>query len=206
MRVDVVDEVEGFEQLHQEWDAAALASLDPNVFLTWGWLRTWWRHFGEGSADARLHLVVMRDDEGIVAAAPLFKATSRVGPLRSTTLRQIGYDAGDYGGILLVRRHDEAVDALLAHCTAKLRGHAAGDRGLEIPLGSRRRSHPVRDDGGLGHVGGREHGAHARQLERPLGVDPDQPGMGVAGSVGGQTRSDTAPLPSRGWPASPRGG
>ena len=126
MRIDVVDEVEGFDQLQQEWDAAALASLDPNVFLTWGWLRTWWRHFGEGSADARLHLVVMRDDEGIVAAAPLFKATSRVGPLRSTTLRQIGYDAGDYGGILLVRRPEEAVELLLAHLADELRGDVGG--------------------------------------------------------------------------------
>jgi len=122
VRVDVVDSAGAFDALEKEWDEAALANLDPNVFLTWGWLRTWWRHFGEAAGDARLHLLVVRDDEGIAALAPLYEATSRVGPLRSTTLRQVGYDAGDYGGILLVRRPEESVALLLGHLADRLRG------------------------------------------------------------------------------------
>jgi CelD/BcsL family acetyltransferase involved in cellulose biosynthesis len=121
MRVEVVDTVAGLDSLAPEWRAAADASLDPNVFLTYEWLRTWWEHFGS-SASARLHVAVVRDDEGVVALAPLYEDRAGVGPLRGTTLRQIGYDAGDYGGILLVRRPDEAVDALLAHLAGALRG------------------------------------------------------------------------------------
>lgn len=120
--VEIIEGIDAFDALHDEWDATALASVDPNVFLTWEWLATWWRHFGETSPKARMHVVVVRDDEGIVAAAPLYRASDGVGPVSATTLRQIGHDAGDYGGILLVRRPAEAVDALLAHLADQLRG------------------------------------------------------------------------------------
>jgi len=121
MQVEVVDEIDALDALAPEWRAAADASVDPNIFLTFEWLRTWWRHFGAG-AGARLHVVVVRDDQGIVLLAPLYEDTRGVGPLRATTLRQIGYDAGDYGGVLVVRRVDEAVDALLAHLASAVRG------------------------------------------------------------------------------------
>jgi hypothetical protein len=60
--------------------------------------------------------------------------------------------------------------------------HAPGDRGLEIALDAGRGAHAIRDDGGLRHVGCREHRADARQLERPLGVDGHEPGVGVTGA------------------------
>ena len=123
MIVEVIDRLDAFDALQDEWDAAVTASVDPNIFLTWEWLATWWRHFGEGSPRATMHVVVVRDEEGIVAAAPLFRAGDGVGPVSATTLRQIGHDAGDYGGILLVRRLDEAVDALLGHLSSQLRGN-----------------------------------------------------------------------------------
>lgn len=122
MNVTVVDTAAGFDALRDEWDAAALAGADPNVFLTWEWLATWWRHFGEPDPRARMHVVVVRDASGIVAAAPLYRTGDGVGPVSGSTLRQIGHDAGDYGGILLVRDHDAAVTALLGHLADSLRG------------------------------------------------------------------------------------
>ena len=58
---------------------------------------------------------------------------------------------------------------------AHVADHAAGDGGLQVPLGSRRGAHAVRDHCGLGHVGGGEDEPHTRQVEGPLGVDRDQP-------------------------------
>jgi GNAT acetyltransferase-like protein len=132
LRLEVVDAVEGFDALHDRWDDAAGASADPNVFLTWEWLRTWWRHFGEPPAGdrggrggrglhQRLHLVVVSDGDGIVAALPLLRWQRRLGPLRVTALRQVSHDAGDYGGALLVRRHGEAIRLLVDHLAAQLR-------------------------------------------------------------------------------------
>jgi CelD/BcsL family acetyltransferase involved in cellulose biosynthesis len=122
VRVEVVDSVEALDALAPEWRAAADASVDPNIFLTFEWLRTWWQHFGGDGSGSRLHVVVVRDDEGIVLLAPLYEDTRGVGPLRATTLRQVGYDAGDYGGLIVVRRVDEAVDALLGHLAGAVRG------------------------------------------------------------------------------------
>jgi CelD/BcsL family acetyltransferase involved in cellulose biosynthesis len=69
----------------------------------------------------RLHVVVVRDGDGIVAAAPLQRSRLGAGLLRSTVLRPIAFDAGDYGGILLVRRHGDAVDVLIDHLAGQLR-------------------------------------------------------------------------------------
>jgi CelD/BcsL family acetyltransferase involved in cellulose biosynthesis len=125
LTVEVVEDPAAFDALHDEWNAAGRAAVDTNVFLTWEWLRTWWRHFGEPRADAHLHVVVLRDAEGLVAAAPLFRTRRGVGPVRAAVLQTIAHDAGDYGGVILVRRVEDAVDALLDHCTAQLRSHAA---------------------------------------------------------------------------------
>lgn len=122
--VEVVDHPEHFAALRPEWDRAAAANADPNVFLTWEWLDTWWRHLGARHSDAHLHVVTIRDADGLVLAAPLFRAQWGYGPLRAPVLHQISYDAGDYGGVLLVRRHDEAVDALAAHLADVLRHEA----------------------------------------------------------------------------------
>jgi CelD/BcsL family acetyltransferase involved in cellulose biosynthesis len=115
LTVEGVEALAAFEALRQEWNAAAAANVDPNVFLTWEWLATWWRYFGEPNANAELHVVTVRDEEGLVAAAPLFRKHWGYGPLRAPVLHQISYDAGDYGGVLLLRRHGEAVDALVDH-------------------------------------------------------------------------------------------
>lgn len=120
--VEVTTDEAGLDALRTEWNEAAAASLDPNVFLTWEWLRTWWRHFGEGRVEARLHVVTVRDDAGLVAAAPLFRSRTKVGPFSAWVLRPISYDAGDYGGFLLVRRQHEAIDKLTDHLAGQLAG------------------------------------------------------------------------------------
>ncbi|HEY8543767.1 MAG TPA: GNAT family N-acetyltransferase [Acidimicrobiales bacterium] len=124
LTVDVVDRLDRFELLRVEWNEAAAAQLDPNVFLTWEWLATWWQHLGARHPGARLHVVTVRDEEGLVLAAPLFRAEWGYGPLRAPVLHQVSYDAGDYGGVLLVRRPEEAVAAFLAHLADALRHEA----------------------------------------------------------------------------------
>jgi hypothetical protein len=80
---------------------------------------------------------------------------------------------GILGHVAIVGHHQR-------HRLAHVPHHAPGDGGLEIALGAGRRAHPIRDDGVGGHVGRGEHRAHSRQLERPLGIDGDEAGMGVA--------------------------
>jgi CelD/BcsL family acetyltransferase involved in cellulose biosynthesis len=122
--LDVVTDDEGFAALRGDWADVASADPDPNVFLTWQWAHTWWRHFGHGRPHHSLHIVVVRDPQGVVGIAPLYR--SRVGagprPLRTTALQRINHDSGDYGGMLLARRADETVALLVDHLGAQLLG------------------------------------------------------------------------------------
>ena len=72
----------------------------------------------------------------------------------------------------------------LAHVADDL----ARDRGLQIPLRARRSADPVGNHRAIRHVGGGEHRAHAGQIERALGVDRDQPGMGMARAKHGRVQ------------------
>ncbi|MGH9233530.1 MAG: GNAT family N-acetyltransferase [Acidimicrobiales bacterium] len=123
--LDVVDDDEGFAALRGDWADVASVDPDPNVFLTWPWAHTWWQHFGQGQPDHRLHVVVVRDPQGVVGIAPLYRSKVGVGPVATTALQRINHDSGDYGGMLLARRAEEAVALLVEHLGAQLRGEAA---------------------------------------------------------------------------------
>jgi CelD/BcsL family acetyltransferase involved in cellulose biosynthesis len=70
----------------REWEALALRSGD--IFATWEWADTWWRHFGAGR---ELRLLACKRDGETFAIAPLY--ASRRGPLR--ILRFLGHGPGD---------------------------------------------------------------------------------------------------------------
>lgn len=86
------------ERLGSEWcDLFQRANAD-NVFLTFGWMFTWWKHFGKG----QLAVITVRDATGrLVAVAPFYIARSLagVGPRRLGLLadERVG---SDYLGIL----------------------------------------------------------------------------------------------------------
>ena len=117
LRLSVVTDAADLAGMREAWNEAAAADPTPNVYLTWEWVHTWWTHFGEGN---ELHVLVVRDDDGIVAIAPLQRSRLGVGPLATAVLQRISPDAGDYGGIVLVRREAEAVEVLVDHLSGAL--------------------------------------------------------------------------------------
>lgn len=64
----VVTDYEPFVRLEREWNNAVRRAKVPHPFLLHEWFRTWWDCFG---TNRRLHVVVVRDGEEIVAIAPL---------------------------------------------------------------------------------------------------------------------------------------
>jgi CelD/BcsL family acetyltransferase involved in cellulose biosynthesis len=125
LTLDVVDDEAGFAELRGDWADVAAADPDTNVFLTWPWAQTWWRHFGAGNDDRELHIIVVRDSQGVVGIAPLFRSRVGVGPVAAPVLQRINHDSGDYGGMLLSRRADEAVALLVDHLGAQLQRDVA---------------------------------------------------------------------------------
>jgi CelD/BcsL family acetyltransferase involved in cellulose biosynthesis len=104
-----VDRVEEPRALRHEW--SLLAEETGNVFATWEWAATWWRHFGRG------RLMVLRcshHDGRVVAIVPLY--VSRRGPLR--VARFLGHGPGDALGPICAPEHRPAVAESLRRLVA----------------------------------------------------------------------------------------
>ncbi len=103
MEDSVVGDAAGFDALEPEWNAL-LERSDASVFQSFEWLRSWWRHFGEGDRRRRLHLVTVRGREGLRAVAPLFVERSGLaGALGLRRLLFVGHRDSDFLDVLAAR-------------------------------------------------------------------------------------------------------
>lgn len=99
--IEVVDDTEGFHALKQEWDELLKISPVNNLFLTWDWLLTWWRHLSE---DRILHLIVIRRDREVIAIVPLCLRSSRLGyllPYKMFEFLGVGDVGSDYADLII---------------------------------------------------------------------------------------------------------
>ena len=109
-----------FDALRDDWET--MAAHSENVFGTWEWASTWWRHFG-GSAE--LLPVRCRSPEGReFALLPLY--LRRVGGVR--VVRLVGHGPADELGLLCAPEDQ-------AEAGAALHG-ALEDAGADVFLGS----------------------------------------------------------------------
>lgn len=58
-----------FLALRKDWNDLLQRSRNDNIFLTWEWMHTWWKHYGAGK---ELFLVTVRGDDGaLLGLAPM---------------------------------------------------------------------------------------------------------------------------------------
>ena len=82
------------------------------MFLTWEWLFTWWRHYGEGK---QLRVILIKDHDQIIGIAPFMQWQYRKGLYNINVLENICAQECDYSGIILAERIDDAMVTLLDH-------------------------------------------------------------------------------------------
>ncbi len=96
MPTDAAAGADAFAALGSFWRAAEAASSSATLFLTWGWQRAWWRHFGSGRP---LRVAALRDGSGDpLALAPLFDDS---GIWRLIGAQQGPVDVADYLDVLV---------------------------------------------------------------------------------------------------------
>jgi CelD/BcsL family acetyltransferase involved in cellulose biosynthesis/dTDP-4-amino-4,6-dideoxygalactose transaminase len=129
--------VAGLDEVRETWQA--LARRSRNVFATWEWADTWWRHFG---ACRQLRVsVCRRSSSEAVAVLPLCSARER--SLR--TLRFIGYGPADQLGPVCAPKDAPAVARALRRELASrmspwdlfVADHLPADEGWGALLGAR---------------------------------------------------------------------
>jgi CelD/BcsL family acetyltransferase involved in cellulose biosynthesis len=114
LELETITRTDEFEQLESEWDGLVRASPRPSPFLLHAWLKSWWRHFGEG---AELAVPVARRDGRLVAALPLLVRSH----LGFRAARFLGGRQSALADLLLAPGEDATVGRALA---ARIAGRA----------------------------------------------------------------------------------
>jgi CelD/BcsL family acetyltransferase involved in cellulose biosynthesis len=105
----------------------------PNVFLTWEWAVTWWKHLGSSN---QLLVLVAKEGDQVRGIAPLYASRVGWGFRRRATLRFVGAGLADYLDFLTAEDPGPAIAAFLEYL-AKGRG-----RWAKIVLGEIRGDSP----------------------------------------------------------------
>jgi CelD/BcsL family acetyltransferase involved in cellulose biosynthesis len=107
--VEVVSDYSTFLGLEAEWNDAVERAGITHPFLRHEWLRTWWDCFG---GNRHLHVIVVREDERMLAIAPLMRETVQMYGL---PIRRIDFIQNDHTpriDFIITARRDEAYRAI----------------------------------------------------------------------------------------------
>ena len=109
-----VREINDFEEVKDYWDILLERSrVNTNIFLTWEWLSTWWKHFGEGRKPL---ILLVEDEQKVLAVAPLMLSEYKL-PLIGKTQRVefIGAPDSDYHDFIVIDKETECIKLILAY-------------------------------------------------------------------------------------------
>jgi CelD/BcsL family acetyltransferase involved in cellulose biosynthesis len=109
-----VRELNDFEEMKDSWDILLEKSrVNTNIFLTWEWLSTWWKHFGKGRKPL---ILLVEDEQKVLAVAPLMLSEYKL-PLigKMQRVEFIGSPASDYNDFIVLDKEAECLKLILAY-------------------------------------------------------------------------------------------
>ena len=116
--IKVISDLKGFESLLEVWNSLLSKCQDDNsIFLTYEWLWTWWRHFGEGR---KLNILLIEKGGQVIGIVPLMKAEYKIGPIKFHILETIGSTNCNYIWLTRPENRQEAITAFLAYLKEEL--------------------------------------------------------------------------------------
>lgn len=107
LRVTEINETNRFLELKCEWNKVLRKSKDDNIFLTWEYLSTYWKHFGK---EKKLRILCIEDKDEIIAIAPLRQVRyGLAGPVKYYVIEPLGCrglnpEGADYIGLILAKQ------------------------------------------------------------------------------------------------------
>jgi CelD/BcsL family acetyltransferase involved in cellulose biosynthesis len=136
--LELIQSVEGFHNLQDEWQELLKASDTDRPFLTWEWLYTWWKYL---SGNRRLLILVVRRGKEPIALAPFCLRPPdllRLLPVRSIEFLGTGAVGSDYLDVIVRRGERKAALGFLAeyltgrHAPVALSQLGPGSPGAEL--------------------------------------------------------------------------
>jgi hypothetical protein len=117
-KIRVVTEIEEFASLEPIWNRLLQRCGNNNsIYLTYEWLSTWWRYFGQGK---KLNILVFEKESQVIGIVPLMKIERRVALVRLHVLETIGPLNCNYIGLIPPEYIEDAVTAFLSYVEAEM--------------------------------------------------------------------------------------
>jgi len=105
VEVSLVDSEGDLPRLREPWDALLGESAQPNPFLSWEWMTSWWQAYGKGK---KLALLLVRRGSDLIGLAPLFwQSFTRYRVFRYRVVRFLGDGTQDSDYLDLLSRSGE---------------------------------------------------------------------------------------------------
>lgn len=113
LTLEEINEIEGFRSLRESWNELLKNSPDNNIFLTWEWLFTWWRHFGNNH---ELKILIVKESGKIIGIAPLMLSRYGKSIFTVNIIENIcAVRWCDYSGFIVEKNRPQALDMLLGY-------------------------------------------------------------------------------------------
>jgi CelD/BcsL family acetyltransferase involved in cellulose biosynthesis len=113
LHVTEINENSQFCDLKNEWNEVLNKSEDNNVFLTWEFLSTYWKHFEKGK---QLKVLLLEDEKGIVGIAPFRQSRYNFGKILGyNVIEPLAYGGADYTGLIFAEKTQECFNLVLNH-------------------------------------------------------------------------------------------
>jgi len=99
-----------FQALHKIWNSLLSKSNDDDIFLTWEWISTWWKYYGN---EHQLLVMVAEKEEEIISIAPLMCSEYSILGVNLKEIGFIGTPDSDYNGFILTNQKRESLRLFL---------------------------------------------------------------------------------------------
>src|SRR5207247_1240374 len=113
MKLQTINTIDEFLSLRHEWDSLLESSASDCVFLTHGWLSTWWRHMAD---DRGLSIFTLRDGGQLIGILPVAERAAQYARMMPRVLEFLGSGVvgSDYLDAIVARGREREVMAVFA--------------------------------------------------------------------------------------------
>lgn len=106
MEIRIINNLDDFASLKEDWNSLLENSTNQNIFLTWEWMYEWYVNLAEGKS---LYIVTIRENKKLIGIAPFVKHENKV--LHLTILEFLGsyYVCSDFLDLVVNKENPEGI-------------------------------------------------------------------------------------------------
>jgi len=122
VNIKKISEITELDEIAHVWDDLLERCEDNrSIFLTYEWIRNWWRYFGDNS---ELNIVLVQRNNVTLGIFPLMKKKYHLGICKFKVMETIGASNANLVGFFSKENRDEVIEAFLTYLGEELEDNA----------------------------------------------------------------------------------